>query len=128
VSSGSSFCHSHVNTPVPGSSLPRNDEFPSHLLCPVVMGEPPINEVTFDIPDRHGNVSTQVFEESYLYRHIATTEVGRAFRNIRHPLTGAMICHDIALSFITRVSPELQERMNSEWHRRGLSLVEDSPL
>ena len=78
------------------------------------MGEPPINAVTFDIPDSNGHVSMQVFEESCLFRHIATTGVGEAFRKVRHPLTGAHTRHDTALDYVKRVSHDTQERINEE--------------
>jgi hypothetical protein len=69
-------------TPIHAHGVINEDDFPSHLLCPFLIAEPPITAVTFDIPDSNGDVSMQVFEESCLYRHIATAGIGEAFRNV----------------------------------------------
>ena len=63
-------------TPICAHGVIDEDDCPSHLLCSFPMGELPIVAVTFDIPDSNDHVSMQVFEESCLYRHIATTGIG----------------------------------------------------
>jgi hypothetical protein len=117
-----------LNTPCRVHAAMDREDFPSYLLCPFLMGEPPIHAVTFDIPYSNRYVSRQVFEESYLYRHIATTGVGGAFRIIRHPLTGAKTRQNNEINYVTRVCHEIQERINEERQRRGLITVEDNPI
>mmetsp|Transcript_7480 Transcript_7480/g.13106 ORF Transcript_7480/g.13106 Transcript_7480/m.13106 type:complete len:477 (+) Transcript_7480:145-1575(+) len=101
--------------------------FPSRFICPL-FGEPPIDAATFDIQDHNGLVSDQVFEYASLFRHIGTLGVGVSVRNVRHPLTSASIHRSNALARVIRVSPEIQERINVERLRQGLSLEDDRPL
>ena len=105
-----------------------NDEFPSHLLCPFLVNEPPVNAVTFDIPDSQGRTSQQAFEHSEIYRFIATPGVGNARAHVRHPTASSTILRREALSFVRAVSPETQALITLERERRGLSLDESSPL
>jgi hypothetical protein len=46
-------------------------DIPSQQICPLTQ-EPPVVGVYFDIPDRNGDTTNQVFERSQLYRWIAT--------------------------------------------------------
>ena len=101
--------------------------FPSRFICPL-FGEPPIDAATFDIQDHNGLLSDQVFEYASLFRHIGTLGVGISVRNVRHPLTSASIHRSNALARVIRVSPEIQERINVERLRQGLSLEDDRPL
>ena len=70
------------------------------------MNQPPINGVFFDVPDSLGNVSQQVFEESFLFGFIDTLRVGGAFRQVKHPLAGAYSHCDIVHQFVKSISPE----------------------
>ncbi len=47
------------------------DDIPSQHIRPL-MQEPPVVGVYFDIPDRNGDTTKQVFERSQLYRWIVT--------------------------------------------------------
>ena len=47
------------------------DNIPSQHICPLTQ-EPPVVGVYFDIPDRNGDTTDQVFERSQLYRWVAT--------------------------------------------------------
>jgi hypothetical protein len=47
------------------------DDIPSQHIC-LLMQEPPVVGVYFDVPDRNRDTTEQVFEWSQLYRWIAT--------------------------------------------------------
>jgi hypothetical protein len=81
-------------------------EFLSHVLWHFLLNQPPINGVTFDSPDSLGNVSQQIFEESFLFRYIDTLRVGNAFCQVKHPLAGAYSHCDIVLQSVNSISPE----------------------
>ena len=106
---------------------PPGDDFPSALICPINK-EPPAVPVTFDVPDKQGNTSNQVFEYSALYRTIANQGVLTAFRNVRHTINGAWVRRDEALPLISEVSPELKARIAAERARLSLSADDDEPV
>ena len=90
--------------------------------------EPPIHAVTFDVQDSNCSVSPQVFEHSAIFRFIATPGALSVVRNVRRPTTGAQVGRDHALSLLHPVSIPIQERMNQELARLGLSMLETFPL
>jgi hypothetical protein len=61
------------------------DDVPSQHIC-LLMQEPLIVGVCFDIPDRNRDTIEQDFEWSHLYRWIATLGNLRSRQNISHPI------------------------------------------
>ena len=54
----------------------NEDDFPSHLLCPFLMGEPLITTVTFLTYLTLMLMFPCKYSKNCLYRHIATTGIG----------------------------------------------------
>ena len=93
------------NVVSPRVDLPTDDDnLPSRLLCPLLVNEPPVRGVTFEVPTASGIVSSQIFEYSEIFRHIYTLGRGQAFRHVAHPITRASILRSSALSFVRDVS------------------------
>jgi len=103
------------------------DDFPSHLICPIAL-EPPIEGVTFGVPNRDGSTHPQAFEYSALFRFISTTGVGIAVRRVRHPITRRKVPRDQALQLVKPVSPEIQQQINRERTRRNLTMNVENPI
>ncbi len=61
------------------------DDIPSQHIC-LLMQEPPVVDVYFDVPNRNGDTTDQVFERSQLYRWIATPGNLRSHQNVSHPI------------------------------------------
>lgn len=103
-----------------GGALSDSD-FPSMYTCPIVQ-EPPAQGATFL---QH---SSQVFEYSALYRHIATRGALRSMRTVRHPITNERIGRSVALEEVRNVSSQVQTILTRERVRRGLSPHDPNPI
>ncbi len=64
-------------------------DIPSRHICPL-MQKPPIVGVCFNVPDRNGDTTDQVFEQSQLYRWIATPGNMRMRQSISHPINHSL--------------------------------------
>ncbi len=83
------------------------DNIPSQHICPLTQ-EPPIVGVYFDIPDRNGDTTDQVFERSQLYRWIGTPGNLRSCRNISHPINQQFAPRPSAWNLLRPVTADLQ--------------------
>ena len=96
--------------------------------CPFLVNEPPVSGAYFDVPGIDGQLSSQLFEYSRLYRYISTIGTGRALRSVCHPMTGGWIERVQAMTLIQRISPELQEQLDVEGRQRGLPTEDELPF
>ena len=112
----------------PVAQHPDSQNIQSYEYCCISQtNEPPIDAVTFDIPGT-GNPSPQVFERTALYRYIANPGTGRAYSNVKYPITGKWIGRDVALNYVNSVPNETQQRFNTIRQRLGLSLSNEDPI
>ena len=109
-------------------SVHVDDEFPLTNLCPFLINKPPVSGAYFDVRGSDGQLSSQLFEYSRLYRYKSTMGSGRALRSVRHPMTGGWIKRVQATTLIRRVSPELQGQLDVERRQRGLPTEDELPL
>ncbi len=77
--------------------------------------------VYFDIPDRNGDTTNQVFERSQLYRWIATPGNLRSRRNVSHPINQQFVPRPSAWNLVWPVTADLQALLHRE--RQALNLV-----
>ena len=80
-----------------------NSDFPSYLVD-TTFGEPPIDLVTFDIPDNSGQISPQVFERDYLIRYITHQGQECVWQDVIHPIIRQRVNCNLAMSLIRPVS------------------------
>jgi hypothetical protein len=102
-------------------------DIPSQHICPL-MQEPPIVGVYFDIPDRNGDTTDQVFERSQLYRWIATQRNLRSRQNVSHPINQQFVPRPSAWNLVRPVTANLQALLHSERQELNLVLLDENPL
>jgi hypothetical protein len=83
------------------------DDIPSQHICPL-MQESPVVGVYFNIPDRNGDTTDQVFEWSQLYRWIATRGNLRSRQNISHPINQQFVPRPSAWNLVHPITANLQ--------------------
>ena len=83
------------------------DDIPSHHICPLTQ-EPPVVGVYFDILDRNGDTTDQVFERSQLYRWIATPGDLRSRRNVSHPINQQFVPRPSAWNLVRPITANLR--------------------
>jgi hypothetical protein len=105
------------------------DNIPSQHMCPIIQ-EPPFDPVHFNVPNPNETTipNMQVYEQSALYRCIATPGALSARRNIIHPLTRVSIARNRAWDYVRPVDSELLETLHRERLVLGLLLEDENPL
>ncbi len=83
------------------------DDIPSQHICPL-MQEPPVVGVYFDVPDRNGDTTDQVFEWSQLYRWIATPGNLRSRQNVSHPINQQFVPRPSAWNLVRPITANLR--------------------
>ncbi len=117
-----------IVSPVQDSQGHDRIDFPTIYSCPFLLNEPPVAGAYFDIPGEDGQISEQVFENSCLFRHIATLGSLRGYREVCHLLNGGWVSWDEALALVCRVHVETQVILNAERGHLGLLLVDNQPV
>jgi hypothetical protein len=101
-------------------------DIPSQHICPL-MQKPPVVGMYFDIPDRNGDTTDQVFERSQLYRWIATPENMRSHQNVSHPINQQFVPRPSAWNLVWPVTANLQALLHSERQALNLVLLDENP-
>jgi hypothetical protein len=102
-------------------------DIPSQHIC-LLTQEPPVVGVYFDVPDINGDVTDQVFEQSQLYRWIATPGNMRMRQNVSHPINQQFVPRPSAWNLVRAVSTDLQAVLTRERQALNLVLVDENPL
>jgi hypothetical protein len=104
------------------------DDIPSQHICPL-MQESPVLGVYFDIPDRNGDTTKQVFEQSQFYRWIATLGNLRSHRNVSHPINQQFVQRPSAWNLFSPITADLQALfVHQKRQALNLILVDENPL
>ena len=113
IEGNSAPSHRAIVSPLVRALFPGNEDgidvndIPSQHICPLTQ-EPPFQGVHFDIPDTNGRISDHVFEQSGIYRWIATPGNLSARRNVSHPFNRQAVARSTARNLLRPVSAELQ--------------------
>jgi hypothetical protein len=103
------------------------DDIPSQHICPLTQ-EPPVVGVYFDVPNRNGYTTDQVFERSQLYRWIATPGNLRSRQNISHPINQQFVPRPSAWNLVRPITANLQVLLHQERQASNLVLLNENPL
>jgi hypothetical protein len=105
------------------------DNIPSQHMCSIIQ-EPPFDPVHFDVPNPNGTTipNVQVYEQSALYRCIATLGTLSGRRNIIHPLHRVPIARNKAWDYVRPVDSALLETLHRERLVLGLLLEDENHL
>ncbi len=103
------------------------DDIPSQHTC-LLTQEPPVVGVYFDVPDRNGNTTEQVFERSQLYRWIETPENLRSRQNVSHPINQQFVPRPSAWNLVRPVTADLQALIHRERQALNPVVLDENPL
>ncbi len=84
--------------------------------------------VYFDIPDRNGDTTDQVFERSQLYRWIPTLGNLRSRQNVSHPINQQFVPRPSAWNLVRPITADLQALLCRERQALNLVLLDENPL